>query len=1102
MKRSSTKCSGIMRLVKVLLSAAFLLVAAETVRAQATFQVINNFNGAGATYFGNTYTDAQVWLFFINTGTNATYTDNTGASKTVVDNQSIQFSKVKNGTFHLAVSESGARIYAGLGSVSPFLNGTGGPGPFDENVPYAVAEWTINGNANDNTDMSYIDQFTLPTILTVYDAGGSQTAQSGFPAGTQANYVIAQLKAVMPSEPQGPPGSMMPQPGDGQWGPFVTTIAGSATAQHCVGSSKYNNTAADGSNLRTMYLYAPSFNDYLGYLQANEPTLFSNKIKGWYIDYSGNGGYSGYLSITGTDHNYGMLVHDIRVNTNPSAANNWMADPTAGTVTSGNITVAANSATLPFVLPNTAPDGTNVQGWWTDAVIYSGAALMSNNINNTGFGDGPVITGTGDFAPGGVQYNNNGIISSIVGSVSASMASGLMGSEMYLNKIKASTPGSTMYWFNEMPRAQSLTSLFGKAWPGGQKFYDPFWAEMTQLTGMQGYLSPYNDRWSNFSPDFGLPAPNYSITWQLGLKTSSIPATLSMAASPAAGGTTNPSVGTHEGYHVGQAFTITASPADGYHFTSWTASGNIMIKDLYQQPTTATLTGAAGTATANFAQNTSTGTLTVAVSPEAGGTTVPAKGEYTKNVGAPISILALPATDYHFTGWTKSGDATIVNPGEPSTNATLTSTSGGTVTANFAQNVNDVVLTMAVSPITLGVTTPSIGVHSYPDGDTVPIIAEPADPDTHHFITWKNSGSSKIADISNPRTTVILSGDDTVTAVFEPNVGVANHTMAVFPAEGGSVSPGTGVHLVVAGKVFPIQAAPANGYYFAGWTASQNGLIYDVTLASTTGEIADDATFTANFTQVPVTFLAKGAVFELDKADIGIEQDFTSGPSIFAVYTDPVKNKPGVSAKFTNITKPSKKSPQPSVVSEWVKNQALYDKKNFSGKESTAIELLLQHPVLGILSTSMNVKYKELQTNPTNISKAAYIAPPVVSSVSGPHSQSGDIFILQGKYFSAALPTVYFEYSIVKSGVTSYAYKKCKVLKKDAEGASTLLFSNAKGKLNSSCMKILEDQTAYDIGFSQIQVEYPTLKNGETLTGYIKLVNGAGLDVFYISNGQ
>lgn len=57
-------------------------------------------------------------------------------------------------------------------------------------------------------------------------------------------------------------------------------------------------------------------------------------------------------------------------------------------------------------------------------------------------------------------------------------------------------------------------------WPGGEQYYDPYWALLAEATANQGYLSPLNDGWSNFSPDFGLDQ-GASITWELGIATTS-----------------------------------------------------------------------------------------------------------------------------------------------------------------------------------------------------------------------------------------------------------------------------------------------------------------------------------------------------------------------------------------------------------------------------------------------------------------------------------------------------------------------------------------------------------------------------------------------------
>jgi hypothetical protein len=491
------------------------VLSTASLRAQATFQVVNNFEGGNPTstdYFGGNYSDDQVWLYFLNTGGFVTYTGTNNAVETVADTVAIPLSSVTNGTFSVAAGSASTRVFAGLGATNPF-SGSNGPGLFDQNVPYALAEWTVNGNVNDNVDVSYEDQFSFPTKLTVVNSSGTQSA--GFVAGTTAASVVQTLSTRMPTSPTGPANSNYPTQGQVGYGPLIPTVSGNTSANRWIGSSKTWTSGANGDNLRSVYQYAPSFNDYLAYLQTNEPTTVTNSgtMTGWYIDYSGNGGYSGYLTITGSGSTgYGLQISNIRVNTAPSAANDWQADPNAGDTTTGMILVTANGAVVVYEDGTPlAPDGTDVVGNWTDATIYTGASLI-----NPDFASGPIITSTGDFALSGTY---NAIVPTFIASISASMATGLLGSAMYNTAYNNPTdPKSTMYWFNTMTREQSTQLLFGEAWGLGQEFYDPYWATMAELTGMEGYLSPFNDRWANFSPDFGLiPGDTNTIVWELGI---------------------------------------------------------------------------------------------------------------------------------------------------------------------------------------------------------------------------------------------------------------------------------------------------------------------------------------------------------------------------------------------------------------------------------------------------------------------------------------------------------------------------------------------------------------------------------------------------------
>jgi PKD repeat protein len=113
-----------------------------------------------------------------------------------------------------------------------------------------------------------------------------------------------------------------------------------------------------------------------------------------------------------------------------------------------------------------------------------------------------------------------------------------------------------------------------------------------------------------------------------------------------------------------------------------------------------TVNDAAGASVrANFADDTQTATLTLAVSPSGTGTTSPAVGNHTVNVGAATAIAATPAAGKAFTSWTLvSGNATIVNAGSASTTVTVNDAAGASVRANFAADIPAPVAALVASP--------------------------------------------------------------------------------------------------------------------------------------------------------------------------------------------------------------------------------------------------------------------------------------------------------------------------------------------------------------------------------------------------------------------
>ena len=477
------------------------LLLAELASADQTFVVQNNFSPSTAdagNYFGSQYTDSQVWLLFQNSGGLITYN---GGANTVSDGVAIALNAVQGGSFNVGVGANSTKVYAALSSSgsNPFSSY---PDPYSispvSNFAYATLEFTYLGNSYDTVDTTYIDTFAYPTKLTT-SASGSVVGTSGWQAGTQAQDVVTALGNVMPSGASSK----------------VSTAQSSShpSAARYVGTSLHLQSGVNfgDSPNATVTSSGPGYNDYLAFLQTNAPTYTNpdnpaESITGWYLDYSGNGGYSGYLTVTGSNGNYGLQITNIRANTGASTGENTNTEEgrAAGTALTGSIVVAANGEILDMTL---APPDYTSQGNWTDMVIASGDQLYSNAAGK--FGAGPVITATGDLDAFGGAYNS--LTSTFMATVSAIMSTGLLGSETF------NAQASTNYWFAEV---ETDTPLFSSLWtdlPEGAYYWDPYVETLWQFSDRQGYAFPYQDRFSAL-PGTALNLDGIdSFTWELGM---------------------------------------------------------------------------------------------------------------------------------------------------------------------------------------------------------------------------------------------------------------------------------------------------------------------------------------------------------------------------------------------------------------------------------------------------------------------------------------------------------------------------------------------------------------------------------------------------------
>jgi uncharacterized repeat protein (TIGR02543 family) len=244
-------------------------------------------------------------------------------------------------------------------------------------------------------------------------------------------------------------------------------------------------------------------------------------------------------------------------------------------------------------------------------------------------------------------------------------------------------------------------------------------------------------------------------------------------------------------YASGSSVQLTATPAAGYVFSGWSG-------DLSGSANPATVTMNANKAvTATFTQ--STYTLTVTVSPTAGGTV-------TRNNNGPyhlndvVVLTEAPSAGYTFSSW--SGDGT-----GSGTTRTVTITGNMAATATFTQNQYQVVFATSGS----GATSPS-GTQTYAAGAVVPISATAGSDYT--FSSWSATGSIVIASVSSVSTTATINGAGTITAAFTQ----IQYTLTIQSPDGsGSTSPAAGSYTYNQGASAQVTATPSSGWIFDRW---------------------------------------------------------------------------------------------------------------------------------------------------------------------------------------------------------------------------------------------------------------------------------------------
>jgi uncharacterized repeat protein (TIGR02543 family) len=143
-----------------------------------------------------------------------------------------------------------------------------------------------------------------------------------------------------------------------------------------------------------------------------------------------------------------------------------------------------------------------------------------------------------------------------------------------------------------------------------------------------------------------------------------------------------------------------------------------------------------------------------------GSVNTPGEGNFTYNAGTVVSLVASPASGYHFVNWT--GDAGIIaDVNAPIT--TITINGDYSITANFDQILLRQFSLIIASTKGGRVTTPGEGYFTYLEGTVVSLVATP--DAGYPFVKWTGDVGT-IANVNAASTNITMQGDYEITASF------------------------------------------------------------------------------------------------------------------------------------------------------------------------------------------------------------------------------------------------------------------------------------------------------------------------------------------------
>lgn len=316
-------------------------------------------------------------------------------------------------------------------------------------------------------------------------------------------------------------------------------------------------------------------------------------------------------------------------------------------------------------------------------------------------------------------------------------------------------------------------------------------------------------------------------------------------------------------YFGGLQLDLEAIALMGYQFDYWEVNNNIVLPGITNPDIWLNLTSA-DTIVAHFSVPIPTYNITLIVDPPATGTISTGGFEFTTypvNLflaeGTLIDLLANPASGYQFAGWTANVNTLLPDVNTPGISFTLTG--NDTIIAHFEEVIPDYNLTINAQPDGAGsislngadITTALPYTGTYAEGTEITLSATPQTGFT--FAYWETGGTILLPNPQQSTITLALTGNETITAHFEPIVFEitltnANPNAGTVTVNGTQVSNWPYTITVGYGETINLEALAAQGFEFASWTL--NGTTQTAATLSVTA--LENATIAINFSAIVV----------------------------------------------------------------------------------------------------------------------------------------------------------------------------------------------------------------------------------------------------------